>query len=752
VALIPLLWALEGVGPRRGALVGFVFGLAYYGILLNWLLLFGVIAWLPLVVSQAAYVAGFGALAPMWSRTHPLRSALAAAAAWAALDWVRATWPIGGFAWGGLGYTQHGNGLLLPLASLTGVWGVTFVVMLVNVLVLRALRIVGAALRAGRAGWGSGGWGSAGSRIAALASAIGAVLLVPALIPLPTVAGPRLDVAVIQGNVPRSLSSDRLLRNDVVARNHIRLHRSLSGAPPDLAVWPENSLAEDPTVDRQLGGVVQDVIRSVGAPTLVGAIREASGGRYFNQTLLYSGEGRLLGRYVKIHLVPFGEYIPFPKVFGWTQRYRRGNADLIPGREIRLFPVHGVAVATPICFENVFPDLFRRFVRAGAGLVVVTTNDSSFLESPASREHVIMSQLRAVENGRWIVQAAISGESAIVDPRGRVVRRTALFRPAILRYRVPTSTSRTLYTRLGDWFPWACGLGVGASLLWRLRRARRTKTPPAGERQASAKAPGTARSEEELPAPISGGASDGRALVVLPTYNERETLARVVAGVLAADPDVDVVVVDDNSPDGTGEVAADLAEHQPRVRLLRRSGKLGLASAYLLGFRKGLDEGYEALVEMDADLSHRPEELSNLLEASDRYDLTIGSRYVPGGGVANWSRARVALSRAGNAYARIALGLPLTDATSGYRVYRRKLLEALLDEGIHSDGYAFQIELAYRSWRSGFSVGEVPITFYEREHGKSKLSRRIVLEALIKVARWGLRDRIVHRNRLPHRS
>jgi apolipoprotein N-acyltransferase len=748
LALIPLLWALPGLGPRRGALVGFVFGLTYYGILLNWLLLFGVIAWLPLVVSQAAYAAAFGALASLWSRAHPLRSALAAAALWTALDWVRATWPIGGFAWGGLGYTQHGNGLLLPLASLTGVWGVTFVVVLVNGLVLGGFRIATAAARAG-----GPGWGRAGLKIAALASATGAVLFLPALIPLPTASGPRLDVAVVQGNVPRSLSSDRLLRNDVVAQNHIWLHRSLSTAPPDLAVWPENSLAEDPTVDRQLGRVVQDVIRSVGSPTLVGAIRESPGGRYFNQTLLYSAEGRPLGRYVKIHLVPFGEYIPFPRVFGWTDRYRRGNADLIPGREIRLFPVHGVAVATPICFENVFPDLFRGFVRAGAGLVVVTTNDSSFLESPASREHVIMSQLRAVENGRWIVQAAISGESAIVDPRGRVVRHTALFRSAILRYRVPTSTSHTLYTRLGDWFPWACGLAVGVALLGRLRRSRRAKSPPAGERPPSAE-PGSPPSEQQegaVPAPISGGASDGRALVILPTYNERETIARVVAGVLAADPDADVLVVDDNSPDGTGDVAADLAEQQSRVRVLRRSGKLGLASAYLLGFRKGLDEGYEALVEMDADMSHRPQDLPRLLEASDRYDLTIGSRYVPGGGVANWSRARLALSRAGNAYARIALNLPLTDSTSGYRVYRRKLLEALLDEGVHSDGYAFQIELAYRARRSGFSVGEVPITFYEREHGKSKLSRRIVLEALVKVARWGLRDRIATRKRLPHR-
>jgi len=158
------------------------------------------------------------------------------------------------------------------------------------------------------------------------------------------------------------------------------------------------------------------------------------------------------------------------------------------------------------------------------------------------------------------------------------------------------------------------------------------------------------------------------------------------------------------------------------------------------------------MIEMDSDLSHLPDELPRLLEGSTRYDLTIGSRYVPGGAVTNWSRARLALSRAGNAYARMALRLPVTDATSGYRAFRRPVLEALLEGGIHADGYAFQIELAYRAWRLGFSVGEVPITFREREHGRSKLSRRIVLEALFKVGRWGLRDRFSQNGRPPGRD
>jgi glycosyltransferase involved in cell wall biosynthesis len=233
--------------------------------------------------------------------------------------------------------------------------------------------------------------------------------------------------------------------------------------------------------------------------------------------------------------------------------------------------------------------------------------------------------------------------------------------------------------------------------------------------------------------------------VALPTYNERETIATVITGALAVGPHVDVLVVDDSSPDGTREIVQALAEQEPRVRLIERSAKMGLASAYLTAFRRAVDEGYDLAVEMDADLSHRPDELPRLLEGSSVHDLTIGSRYVDGGAVTNWSKLRVGLSRAGNVYARTVLGIPVTDSTSGFRVYRRRLLQALVDDGIPSEGYAFQIELAYRAWRMGYSVGEVPITFSERQHGHSKLSRRIVVEAILKVTEWGLRDRVFRR-------
>ena len=200
--------------------------------------------------------------------------------------------------------------------------------------------------------------------------------------------------------------------------------------------------------------------------------------------------------------------------------------------------------------------------------------------------------------------------------------------------------------------------------------------------------------------------------------------------------------MDDSSPDGTGELARALAEREPKVTVLSRPAKSGLASAYIAGFRHALANHYDLVVEMDSDLSHDPEELPRLLVAAAEHDLTVGSRYVPGGSVTDWNRTRLAISRAGNGYARLMLGVPVNDATSGYRVYRRRLLEALVARPIHSDGYGFQIELVWRADQLGFDVGEAPITFREREHGVSKLSRRIVIEALFLVTAWGIKSRL----------
>ncbi len=229
-----------------------------------------------------------------------------------------------------------------------------------------------------------------------------------------------------------------------------------------------------------------------------------------------------------------------------------------------------------------------------------------------------------------------------------------------------------------------------------------------------------------------------RALVVIPTYNEAESIETVIGKVIGADHRVEVLVVDDSSPDGTGDLVARLAGVDQRVHLLGRPGKQGLGVAYRAGFAWGMERGYGAMVEMDADLSHPPDRLPALLDELERADLVIGSRYVPEGSTVNWSPLRKLISRGGNAYVRLALGLPVHDATAGYRAYRREVLEALPVSAIESNGYCFQVETAHRTWREGFVVVEVPITFTERVSGVSKMSQRIVIEALLRVALWAL--------------
>lgn len=232
-----------------------------------------------------------------------------------------------------------------------------------------------------------------------------------------------------------------------------------------------------------------------------------------------------------------------------------------------------------------------------------------------------------------------------------------------------------------------------------------------------------------------------RVLVCIPTYNERETLPGTLARLRAAVPGAEVLVVDDASPDGTGSLADELARADPAVHVLHRSYKAGLGSAYVAAFGWALEQAFDVVVEMDSDGSHQPEELPRLLAALRQADVVLGSRWVPGGQVRNWPWPRLMLSRAGNAYTRLALRLPLRDATGGYRAYRASALRALALDTIASQGYCFQVDLAWRAWREGFHVVEVPITFVERTAGASKMSRAIVAEALWRVTWWGLTTR-----------
>ena len=229
-----------------------------------------------------------------------------------------------------------------------------------------------------------------------------------------------------------------------------------------------------------------------------------------------------------------------------------------------------------------------------------------------------------------------------------------------------------------------------------------------------------------------------RALIIVPTYNERDNIARLVGQVLAQDPRLDVLVVDDGSPDGTGEIVDRITAQNPRVHVIHRPGKMGLGTAYLAGFKWALERDYEYVFEMDADFSHDPAHLPQFLDAISDADLVLGSRYREGKvTVVNWPITRLMLSYAANIYARAVTGLPLYDATGGFKCFRRAVLEAIDLNAVKSNGYAFQIEMSFRAWRRHFRIVEIPIVFVDRTEGQSKMSKRIVREAVWMV--WRLR-------------
>ncbi|HEY4700653.1 MAG TPA: polyprenol monophosphomannose synthase [Streptosporangiaceae bacterium] len=231
----------------------------------------------------------------------------------------------------------------------------------------------------------------------------------------------------------------------------------------------------------------------------------------------------------------------------------------------------------------------------------------------------------------------------------------------------------------------------------------------------------------------------------MPTYEERQNLESIAARLRSAVPDADLLVVDDNSPDGNGDLADKLSEADPHIQVLHRTDKAGLGPAYIAGFRWALERGYDAVVEMDADGSHQPEQLPQLLAALAAADGVIGSRWIPGGKLLNWPKSREVLSRAANVYVRLMLGLKIKDATGGYRAYRASALRTISLDTVESAGYCFQIDLTLRMIQAGLRIVEVPITFVERERGASKMSQAIIGEAFLRVAQWAVSTRLRRR-------
>jgi dolichol-phosphate mannosyltransferase len=237
-----------------------------------------------------------------------------------------------------------------------------------------------------------------------------------------------------------------------------------------------------------------------------------------------------------------------------------------------------------------------------------------------------------------------------------------------------------------------------------------------------------------------------RTLIIIPTYNERENAARVIAAALSQDPSIDVLIVDDGSPDGTGKVVDEIAAANPRVHAIHRAGKLGLGTAYVAGFKWALERDYELIFEMDADFSHSPDAIPLFLKAAESADLVIGSRYQNGQvNVVNWPMSRLFLSYSANIYARRVTGLPIFDATGGFKCFRRRVLESIDLSDIKSNGYAFQIEMTFRAWKKRFRIVEIPIVFVDRTEGTSKMSKKIVREAVWMVWRlrwWGISRKV----------
>ena len=462
IALVPLILALRGARARAGALLGLVAGATFFGVLLYWISYFGYPAFITLALAETAFLVVFGILAARASRTIAGRL-LGVPLLWSGLEIARARYPLGGFSWGVIGYTQHGGGSLLPLARVGGVVLLGLAIVVVNALIAEALtsKPVGTAV---------------------LVLAIAAVVLLPGLLPLGLAgrAAGTLDVAAVQGNVPRERFTGLGRRGRVgpedftIVANHLRETQLLVGQPrPDLIVWPENSFDRDPRLNADMFDPVVATLGRIGAPLLAGAILDKRE-RFTNTNLLIEPNGTIEQQYDKVHLVPFGEYVPWHFARSIIPALDRElPTDAIAGKKLVVFHVGNARVGTLICFESTYPELARTLARDGAQILIVTTNDASFGTSPAAREHLAMSQMRAVELGRAVVHAAISGISAVIEPNGKITQESRLFTPALLRARLPLAMGETPYARYGSAIEIA--IGAGALLFTLLPFVRRIK-------------------------------------------------------------------------------------------------------------------------------------------------------------------------------------------------------------------------------------------------------------------------------------
>ena len=770
--------------------VAFLFGLGFFLPLLRFVAFVGDDALYALAIGEAAILAVAGPATVLALRLRAGYAWAAVGCVWVGQEALRGREPFGGFPWGRLAFSQPASPYT-PLAAAAGAPGMTFAVAATGALLALALHTLlttGRATLATRLGVPAvpptpaatatdaapqhavpaqragepptGRTRHRAGRTLALGAAlpaagIAAIAAAGLTVPLPTGAQDgTLRIAAIQGDVPEPGGLSALGEKFQVTRNHVdetlRLAADVDAGRtprPDLVVWPENSSDVDPFVDRRAAALLDEAAHAIQVPIMLGAVLDGPGADHVrNAGLVWTTDGWAGQLYVKHKPVPFAEYLPgrdvLQKVI--TRFATEMPSDFVHGTGPAVLPAAGTTIGDVICFEVAYDGNVRASVDQGARLVVVQTNNASFGRKGESEQQLAMTRIRAVEHGRATIQVSTSGQSAIVTPDGTVLSQTGLYEPGILTADLPLRTSRTLADRVGA-IPEAVATALAAAAMMAgIVIGRRRPRLPAGTGQPSPDAtprdtPAPRAAQRPAgPAPERSRVDAHRVVVCMPTYNERENLTRTARRLRGANPTVDLLVIDDNSPDGTGQIADELAREDPRIHVLHRAGKSGLGSAYIAGFSWALRHGYDVIVEMDADGSHQPEELPRLLSRLATADVVIGSRWVRGGQVRNWPRRRLVLSRGANVYVRAALGIPLRDATAGYRAYRADVLRARDLDAIQSQGYCFQVDLAWTAWRGGYHVAEVPITFVERERGASKMSRSIIIEAFWRTALWAL--------------
>ncbi|MEX2269701.1 MAG: apolipoprotein N-acyltransferase [Acidimicrobiia bacterium] len=461
VALVPLLWAWRGATPARAALYGFLFGLAFFGVLLEWTRYFGVVAVLVAVVGEAAFIAIAGGIVAVLER-RGLRTPWLIGAVWVVVEGARGRIPFGGVPWGEIGAALHDIPVARVFASLGGVTLVSFVVVVFNGLVLDAIDSVRHRTQT-RLAWAGVG----------LSALVACTVVASVARYEPEVTGD-LRFALLQGlDQNRDLTTAEI-RSDFLMRHHLELAARLRGEY-DLIVFPESALERDPTRFRDVRAALLAVAEAHDAVVLANARVLTARGRLSNSNLAYDPDGELQGIYAKQHLVPYGEYVPLRDLLPFIEELDRIPFDYERGTERVMFRAGGHDFGTVICYESAFAPLVRGFVRDGAELIVVTTNNRSYRRSGLSAQHLALSQMRAAETGRPVLHASISGITGVIEPDGRVHDTSELFENRITSGTVQTTTGQTPYVRFGDWALVVCGLAlVAVTVLGGVRARWRT--------------------------------------------------------------------------------------------------------------------------------------------------------------------------------------------------------------------------------------------------------------------------------------